>query len=200
MLLQYHLIDEAADVSRKSNVILAAFTTAHARCILYSYLEKVRRPENILYCDTDSIMYFTSCPDGEEPTPDIPTGSNMGDMTNELPKDVTIFDYFSGGPKFYLISGWDQSTGKEYNIFKIKGLTLNRATEKSISKDAFKKLILAEILVIKSPFQYMKRSVSSASVKTQFSQKITKITCNNRCFDLENGTSVPYGYIRNFVH
>ena len=31
MLLQYQLIDDAADAPRKTNVILAAFTTAHAR-------------------------------------------------------------------------------------------------------------------------------------------------------------------------
>ena len=38
MLLQYQLIDDAADSPRKTNVILAAFTTAHARVILYNYL------------------------------------------------------------------------------------------------------------------------------------------------------------------
>ena len=57
MFLQYRVIDDASDVPRKSNVILASFTTANARVILYSYLSKIKNPSNILYCDTDSIMY-----------------------------------------------------------------------------------------------------------------------------------------------
>ena len=36
MFLQYQMIVDASDVPRKSNVILASFTTANARFILYS--------------------------------------------------------------------------------------------------------------------------------------------------------------------
>ena len=49
MLLQYQMIDDAADIPRKSNVVLAAFTTAHARSILYQHILKVKKPQNILY-------------------------------------------------------------------------------------------------------------------------------------------------------
>ena len=54
MLLQYQLIDDAADAPRKTNVILAAFTTAHARIILYKNMQMVKNARNVLYCDTDS--------------------------------------------------------------------------------------------------------------------------------------------------
>ena len=57
MFLQYQMIDDASDVPRKSNLILASFTTANARVILYSYLSKIKNPSNNLYCHTDSIMY-----------------------------------------------------------------------------------------------------------------------------------------------
>ena len=86
MLLQYQLIDDAADSPRKINVILAAFTTAHARVILYENMQCVRNLKNILYCDTDSIMYVHDKSDGLEQN--IPLGSAMGEMTNELPDDV----------------------------------------------------------------------------------------------------------------
>ena len=65
MLLQYQLIDDASDSSRKTNVILAAFTTAHAGGgILYENMQCVRNPKNILYCDTDSLMYVHGKSDG----------------------------------------------------------------------------------------------------------------------------------------
>ena len=57
MMLQYQLIDDAADAPRNTNVILAAFTTAHARIILFNNMKLVKNPKNVLFCDTDSIMY-----------------------------------------------------------------------------------------------------------------------------------------------
>ena len=129
MFLQYQMIDDASDVPRKSNVILASFTTANAPVILYSYLSKIKNPSNILYCDNDSIMYVQDS-DYKSETPDIPTGSYLGEMTNELPHDVDVDSFYSAGPKFYSISGKKLSDGKEFNIFKVKGIKMNRCDEK----------------------------------------------------------------------
>ena len=82
MLLQYQLIDDAADQSRKTNVILAAFTTAHARVVLYENMEKVRDPRRIIYCDTDSIMYTENSDKNQQR--EIETGTFLGEMTDEL--------------------------------------------------------------------------------------------------------------------
>ena len=97
MLLQYQLIDDAADAPRKTNVALAAFTTAHARSILYRNMQLVKNPKNVLYCDTDSIMYVHDRNSSENL--DIPIGSGMGEMTNELLKDVLIDKFWNAGPK-----------------------------------------------------------------------------------------------------
>ena len=128
MFSQYQMIDDASDVPRKPNIILASFTTGNARVILYSYLSKIKNPSNILYCDTDSIMYVQDS-DYNSKTPDIPTGSSLGEMTNGL-RDVDVDSFYSARPKFYTISGKKLSDDKEFNILKVKGITMNRCVEK----------------------------------------------------------------------
>ena len=100
MLLQYQMIDDAADIPRKSNAVLAAFTTAHARSILYQHISKVKNPQNVLYCDTDSIMYIDEQVSGLDAHRDIPIGSYLGDMPDELPKTVTVDNFFLAGQTF----------------------------------------------------------------------------------------------------
>ena len=81
IFLHYQLIDDASAVPRKSNVILASFTIANARVIVYSYLSKIKNPSNILYCDNDSIL-FVQDSDHQSETPEIPKGSFLAEMTN----------------------------------------------------------------------------------------------------------------------
>ena len=57
MLSQYQMIDDASDLPRKSNVILASFTTANPRAFFTTLCEKSKKPSNVLYCDTDNIKY-----------------------------------------------------------------------------------------------------------------------------------------------
>ena len=98
MLSQYQLIDDAADAPRKTNVILAAFTTSHAKIILLNNMQLVKVTKNVLYCDTDSIMYVHDKERCE--LLDIPIGSSLGEITDELPNDVLIDEFWSAGPKF----------------------------------------------------------------------------------------------------
>ena len=53
--VHYENTDEFVETSDKTNVVIAAFTTAHARLKLYGVLEQLDR--RVLYFDTDSIMY-----------------------------------------------------------------------------------------------------------------------------------------------
>lgn len=70
-----------------TNVFLAAFTTAWARLKLYSEMDKLGR--NVLYHDTDSIIYATT--GANDPS----TGNFLGDFTDELDGD-TITTFVSG--------------------------------------------------------------------------------------------------------
>ena len=88
MLLQYQLIDDAADAPRKTNFILTAFATSHARIILLNNMQLVKNSKFVLYCDTDSIMYVQK---EKCELPALPIGSRLGEMTDELP-NVVLFD------------------------------------------------------------------------------------------------------------
>jgi hypothetical protein len=54
-------LDDFVEVSGRTNVVIAAYTTAQARLKLYGYLERLNT--RTLYCDTDSVIY--SCKKGE---------------------------------------------------------------------------------------------------------------------------------------
>ncbi|PFX17886.1 hypothetical protein AWC38_SpisGene17772 [Stylophora pistillata] len=60
-----------------TNIFIAAFTTALARLKLYESLERVQ--QQVLYNDTDSVVYRWKPGDAE-----IPLGDYLGDMTNEM--------------------------------------------------------------------------------------------------------------------
>ena len=85
--------EQFVEASQKTNVIVAAYTTALARLKLYGYLERLG--ERTLYCDTDSIV-FTSKEGEWRPT----TGDYLGDLTDEVPNN-RIKVFVSGGPKNY---------------------------------------------------------------------------------------------------
>ena len=193
MLLQYQLIDDAADAPRKTNVILAAFTTSHARIILFNKMQLVKNPKNVLYCDTDSIMYVHD--QAKSKSPDILIGSGLGEMTDELPPDVLIDKFWSAGPKFYCLSGHNVKTGLEYNLFKIKGVTLNRAAEKTFNPDTFRKLVLGETHELRSPFNSLSRCVRTGQLKNKFCEKRARVTSNKRVFNTNSGESTPFGYV-----
>ena len=81
-------------MSDKTNVVIAAFTTAHARLKLYSVLERLQG--RVFYFDTDSVI-FTSQPGEWIP----PLGDYLGELTNELDDGDYITTFASAGPKNY---------------------------------------------------------------------------------------------------
>jgi G:T-mismatch repair DNA endonuclease (very short patch repair protein) len=105
MTKQDHLPD-----GNNTNINIAIFTTSHARMRLYKMLDKLG--EQVLYCDTDSIIYMP----GKNK---IELGDYLGDWTDEL-GGAYIMLFVSGGPKNY---GYILDTGK--TVCKIKGFTLN---------------------------------------------------------------------------
>ena len=82
------------EANAKTNVVIAAFTTAYATLKLYDVLDLLQ--ERVLYYDTDSVI-FLSKPGESEP----PTGNYLGDLTNELDHGDYITTFISGGPKNY---------------------------------------------------------------------------------------------------
>ena len=99
--------------SGKTNVVIAAFTTAHARLELYSVLGRLQT--RVLYFDTDSVI-FTSQPDDWMPA----LGDYLRELTNELDDDDYITTFASGGPKNY---AYQTKNGK--TTCKVRRFTLN---------------------------------------------------------------------------
>ena len=70
--------NDFVDANSKTNVVIAAYTTAQARLKLYSYLDKLG--ERALYADTDSVIF--SLKPGE---PKHSLGDYLGYLTDEVP-------------------------------------------------------------------------------------------------------------------
>lgn len=130
--------NDIATSALNSNVVVAAYTSAQGRLILYDYLHKLDR--RVLYYDTDSIIYVSnSTRDEYEPE----KGSMLGQMTDELEEygqDSYIETFCSGGPKFYAYRVRN-SEGKTFDVCKAKGFRLNYENSKKINFDSVLKLI-----------------------------------------------------------
>ena len=105
--------DDECVENGKTNLFVAAFTTCHARLKLYSYLKVLG--EQVLYFDTDSVIYAHKPGQAEVPNRDF-----LGELTNELEAGDHIVDFTSGGPKNY---GYTTTNGKVE--CKVRGFTLH---------------------------------------------------------------------------
>ena len=112
----------------KTNVVIAAFTTAYARLKLYDVLDRLK--ERVLYYDTDSVV-FVSKPGDPEPS----TGPYLGELTDELKGDH-ITTFISGGPKNYC---YRTNTNKVET--KIRGITLNCSALERVNIDVIHELV-----------------------------------------------------------
>ncbi|KAK6168648.1 hypothetical protein SNE40_019840 [Patella caerulea] len=130
-----------------TNVVIAAFVTAQARLKLYSVLEKLG--ERVCYFDTDSVIFIYQY---HSTSWNPPEGSSLGQWKNELPEDVTIREFVSGGPKNY---AYRQSDGK--TVCKVRGFTLNyRRSQQlnyTIMKENVRHVNQNEPLIIANPFK-----------------------------------------------
>ena len=86
--LRYEYNKNFVKPNAKTNIVIAAFTTAYAHLKLYRVLDQLQ--EQVLYYDTDSVI-FVSKPDEPEP----PLGPYLGQLTNKL-KEGHITTFISG--------------------------------------------------------------------------------------------------------
>ena len=86
--MSYYYKDQFVDNSYNTNIFVACFTTSIARLMFYHKLQ-------VLYFDTDSIVYIES-PNSTE----ITTGDLLGELT-ELDSGSIKDTFVSGGPKNY---------------------------------------------------------------------------------------------------
>jgi hypothetical protein len=183
-LIEVHFenVDEFVEADGKTNVVIAAFTTAHARLKLYGVLEQLNR--RVLYFDTDSVIYVSK-EDEWEP----PTGSYLGQLTDELDGGY-ITTFVSGGPKNY---AYETSTDK--TVCKVRGITLNYRTQQHVNFDVMSDMVRGEgpeKVTVNIPYK-INRDTKEKSVKTRSENKDYRIVYNKRVI-VNNFDTLPYGF------
>lgn len=126
--MSYKFKDYYVQNNTSTNIYIALFTTANARLRLYEKLDELG--EAVIYCDTDSIVYF------DDGVNTVKTGDMLGEWTDELRKDECIKLWASTGPKSYY---YETNLGK--SVTKIKGFTLNHQNLEKLNGKTMIKLI-----------------------------------------------------------
>ncbi|CAG2257249.1 unnamed protein product [Mytilus edulis] len=103
----------------KTNIFLATFTTSWARLKLNDVLDQLK--ENVLYHDTDSVIYTE-----RRNAQTLSLRDYLGDFTDEL-EGHYIEEFVSGGPKHY---AYRRSDGQE--VCKVRGFSLNYENQNSL--------------------------------------------------------------------
>ena len=167
----------------KTNIYLATFTTCWARLKLYSVLEKVNR--NVLYYDTDSVIYVSS-PGKYDP----PIGDYLGELTNELKKGEHIVEFVSGGPNNYAYK-----TNRGNEMCKVRGFTLHVTNSQLINFESVKRMVLdpSETTITVTNPQKICRDKGKRKLYNREEQKNYQMVYTKRR-RLDNYDTEPFGY------
>ena len=126
--LRWKFKEEFVETSKRTNVVIAAYTTTQARLKLYTYLECLG--PRTLYCDTDSIV-FTTNPGEVKPA--------LGDLTDEV-NGNDIIEFVTGGPKNYAYKLCDST--RNQTVCKVRGISLNYKNALQINYDLIKDMVV----------------------------------------------------------
>ena len=182
--------DEAfASVNPNTNVVIAAFTTCHARLKLYEVLEKLG--DRAMYQHTDSVV-FLSRPGDWEP----PTGDYLGELTDEIdPKDGNYISTFvSGGCKNY---AYTLDSGK--TVMKVRGITLNARNSQVVNASTLKRMVMGlkseeePVKVTVTNPRKIVRNVNTKNIESRELKKDYRIVFDKRWVSAGYDT-LPYGY------
>ena len=184
----YQQIPENDPPNPKTNIFIAAFTTCHARLKLYSYLHRLK--EQVLYYDTDSVIYTW-----RPGQPHIETGDFLGEMTDELDGD-TIKTFVSGGAKNYAYK-----TVEDRYVCKVRGFTLNVRGREKLNYKSMKNHIKttleqrepADAITVTNP-NHFHRDQTLKKMKLTVQDKNYRLVFDKRVIDLNSKRSHPFGY------
>ena len=180
--LSYKMQNDFVTPSAFTNVIIAAFTTAHARLKLYSYLEKLQT--QVLYFDTDSVIFKHTdsmyCP---------LFGDYLGDLTSELGHGEFITTFCSTGPKSYAYT-----TNKGNKVCKVKGITLNFRNSLIINKETMYNIVHDVIEDVNVVYPHMINKIKKDRVIHNVSHKKIFRKVHEKTSVLPNLDTLPWGY------
>ena len=168
--------------NKDANIALGCFVTAYGRMKLYKEMKKIG--ENLLYFDTDSLL-FISKPEAYLPE----LGDYLGDFTSELDSGEFIEEFVSAGPKNY---GYKTNKGKE--IIKVKGFSLSSSASQQINYQNVLNLVKNQTSDTLNVNQLkFKRNKKDWSITTEDQIKKYKQVYDKRIL-LDDLTTLPYGF------
>ena len=131
MYLSWEVKEKFIENDFNTNLAIAAFTTSCARVRLYEGLDHLG--EQVLYFDTDSIVYYRD-PKNPERDKFLVRGDKLGDMVSELDGSKICGIFAGAGPKNYSYET-TFAVGKPKEILhtKVKGHNLNFSVSKKIN-------------------------------------------------------------------
>jgi len=185
--IRWRYKDDFVDNQSKTNVVIAAYTTAQARLKLYSYLDKLG--PRALYADTDSVVFTTK--DGEW-KPQL--GDFLGDLTDEVP-DNTIRSFVTGGPKNYAYQLATADERGNHTVCKVRGITLNYKNLTMVNFECIRRFVTEEpegkLTLLDS--HKITRDRDNVKLLTVKQQKDYRLVFDKRILR-DSYVSYPYGY------
>lgn len=128
----YNMKSEYINPVRHGNLFIAAKVTETARCVLHRKMLQVG-PENVIYCDTDSIIFLYNSLMG------VLTDVGLGKWTNEYPSHV-IEHVYALAPKLYSLR-LSQTNKDPYETFRAKGIQMTLENQNRMLFETIKPLI-----------------------------------------------------------
>jgi hypothetical protein len=173
--------------AKKTNMVMAAHVTAWGRLVLWEQMDKLGK--NVLYHDTDSIIYEhdSADPNGY----DIPEGRYLGEWENET-GGARITKFVSLGPKTYSYAYLDEN-GEEHFECKCKGFTLNYANGEKLNYETMVQLLKKEIDFIKTEDTKFCWQRGTGEMTTYLQTKYLSGTYDKGFID-HDFVTYPFGY------
>ena len=183
--------DECAQVQININIFIACFTTCWARLKLYQGLKQLQ-PEQVLYFDTDSIIYAW-----KPGLPQLPLGNYLGEFTNELKPGDHIVEFAAAGPKNYAYK-----TQQGQVECKVRGFRLNCRGQDQLNFNILRNNVQSELerplqearsLPVWNPFKIV-RDPQRKIIATETEIKRYQLVFDKRVVDPHTARSFPYGF------
>lgn len=166
------------------NVWICSAVTSWSRIILHSQMLKIG-PERILYCDTDSIVFYQARTDDR-----VLTSRGLGNWANEMESGNCIDEFIALAPKTYMLVTRHTPTG----VVKAKGVRMTISNQVKTTKEILK--ILVEEYCIRAnesnePTQLfldhmtiysnsMDVNFAYATVFTRYAKKVLRVVVSKR--------------------
>ena len=181
--------------------VTAVFTTANARCRLYSMLDWLH-PSQLIYCDTDSVIFAYDKNNKNHKYPsndahDLPANVKFGDALGEWESEMKGNNYIKevcvGGAKSYSYIEYNPDTHEEKIVIKQKGITLDRANSNKFTFEAVKDMVLNKTVIESEKRYQFTWNTSTKDIETRYISRTVQSTFDSKrnAFGFD---SIPLGY------